>query len=448
MKEQSNTMNYQDAMEYIEKVNVYGSVLGLETTKELLRRLGNPQNQLKFIHVAGTNGKGSVCSYLGTILASGGYLVGRYISPTIMEYRERIQLQKNQSSVLISEDEVAGFMDRIKGVIDNMLWDGLPHPTPFEIETAMAFLYFEKKRCDIVILEVGLGGRKDSTNVITTAVCSVITSISMDHMKVLGDTIEKIAWEKAGIIKKGIPVVTCEQKQEAMKVLWEESEKNHSPIYSMSLDEIKNVEYSLKGTVFDYKKDKKLEISLLGENQVENAALAIEAVHVLISLGYSVSDRNIREGLLYTRWPGRFEMIKTKPYIFIDGAHNEDGARSLSKSIEIYFTNRRIIYIMGVLADKDYHSILKHTASFADTIITITPDNPRALSSHKLAKAALSCCDHVIDGETVKKAVDIGLKLARPEDVILVFGSLSFLGDIYRTLELPGYVGIRKDLDE
>lgn len=433
MKEQKNNpMTYQEAIKYIDKVNVYGSVLGLLNTKELLKRLGNPQDQLKFIHVAGTNGKGSVCSYLGSILANAGYMVGRYISPTILEYRERIQLQRKQTNTFISEEEVGCFIGRIKNVIEGMVREGLPHPTPFEIETAMAFLYFVEKQCDIVVLEVGLGGRKDSTNVITTTICSVITSISMDHMKMLGDTIEKIAYEKAGIIKENVPVVTYEQKEEARKVIEEESKKKHSKVYSMSLDEIQTVEYSFQGTTFDYREDKNLEIHLLGENQVKNAALAIEVIHVLIDLGYSISKKDMREGLFLTKWPGRFEMIKEKPWFFIDGAHNKDGARSLRKSIEIYFTNKRIIYIMGVLADKDYHSILKDTAPYADTIITLTPKNPRALSSDKLAKAARNYCSHVIDGKTVKDAVNIGIKLAKQEDVILAFGSLSFLGDIYR----------------
>ncbi|ROR28156.1 dihydrofolate synthase/folylpolyglutamate synthase [Mobilisporobacter senegalensis] len=435
MREQKNKMSYRDAMEYMSTVNIYGSVLGLDNTKELLRRLGNPQDQLKFVHVAGTNGKGSVCAYIGTILAKAGYLVGRYISPTILEYRERIQTGQNQSTVFISEEEVGDLIGRIKEVADSMVEEGMPHPTPFEIETAMAFLYYVEKKCDIVILEVGLGGREDSTNVISTTVCSVITSISLDHMQILGDTLTKIAYEKAGIIKYKIPVVSYAQESEAMEVIKEVSEQNHSELTCMSLEAIENVEHTFHGITFDYKEYKKLEIKLLGENQVKNAALAIEAISVLAGLGYRIKEADIRTGLLLTRWPGRFEMIKTEPYFFVDGAHNEDGAKSLRKSIEIYFTNKRIIYIMGVLADKDYHSVLRHTAPYADTIITITPDSSRALSSKELTKAALEYCKNVIDGETIGNAIDIAMELVKKEDVILAFGSLSFLGEIYRHIE-------------
>lgn len=428
----NNSMSFEDAMKYMSKVNVYGSVLGLDNTRELLRRLGNPQNELKFIHVAGTNGKGSVCAYIGTILAEAGYLVGRYISPTIIEYRERIQLRKNHITTYISEEEVGKYIGRMKEVIDGMLGEGLPHPTPFEIETAMSFLYYTEKQCDIVVLEVGLGGRLDSTNVITTAICSVLTSISMDHMQILGDSLEKIAYEKAGIIKKNIPVISYEQDMKVMNVIQEECSKNQSKLTYMSLDSIKNENHSFYGITFDYKKYKGLKLKLLGENQVKNAALAIEVINELVNLGYHIKEADLRNGLLLTRWPGRFEMLCKQPYLFVDGAHNEDAARSLRKSIEIYFTNKRIIYIIGVLADKDYHSVLRHTAKYADTVITLTPDNPRALTSEDLAKTVKEYCTNVIDGKTTENAIKIAMELADIEDVILAFGSLSFLGDIYR----------------
>lgn len=438
----NDTMSYLDAMKYMSQVNIYGSVLGLDNTKELLRRLGNPQDQLKFTHVAGTNGKGSVCAYISTILAESGYLVGRYISPTIIEYRERIQLHRKHLTTYINEDEVGMYVGRIKEVIDGMVNEGLPHPTPFEIETAMAFLYYVENQCDIVVLEVGLGGRLDSTNIINTTECAVLTSISMDHMEALGDTLEKIAYEKAGIIKHHIPVVSYEQDSEAMAVIQEECSKNQSKLTCMSLDSIENVEHSFHGITFDYKEYKELHLKLLGENQVKNAALAIEVINVLVCFGYHVEETDLRNGLFLTRWPGRFQMIHKEPYLFVDGAHNEDAAKSLRKSIEIYFTNKRIIYIMGVLADKDYLSVLRHTASYADTIITLTPNNPRALSSKELAKVAKDYCNKVIDGETPDHATQIAMELANKEDIILALGSLSFLGEIYKHVETMG-----KDID-
>lgn len=428
----NDVMSYEEAMDYMSHVNQYGSVLGLSNTRELLRRLGNPQEQLKFIHIAGTNGKGSVSAYISTILSVSGYLVGRYLSPTIFEYRERIQLADKEAPTYISEVEVGRYIGRIKSVIEDMVREGLPHPTPFEIETAMAFLYFLEKSCEIVVLEVGLGGRQDSTNVIHTTVCAVLTSISMDHMQILGDTLGKIAYEKAGIIKKDTMVVTYEQEKEAMDIINEVCEKEHATLQCVESKEIINSKHSFKGITFDYKEFSNLEVKLLGEHQVKNASLAIEIASVLIKLGYSIKEEDIRNGLLLTKWPGRFEMIHNDPIFFVDGAHNEDAAISLSKSIEIYFTNKKIIYIMGVLADKDYQSVLRNTASYADTIITITPDNPRALSSKELANTAEQYCDKVIDGKTIERGIQIAMELAHKNDVILAFGSLSYLGDIIR----------------
>lgn len=424
-------MDFKEAMKYMKEVEQYGSVLGLDNTAELLKRLDNPQDRLKFIHVAGTNGKGSVSAYLSNILTEAGYLAGRYVSPVIFHYCERIQIcEKNGSTAYIQEEEAAGYIGRIKNVIDQMTLEGMPHPTPFEIETAMAFLYFTDKKCDIVVLEVGMGGRLDSTNVVNTVVCSVITSISMDHMQILGESLSQIAYEKAGIIKYEVPVVSYEQRTEAMEVIKKEAERKNAVLTVMSLEQILNVNHSFEEITFDYAGFKDLKLRQLGENQVKNAALAIETVIVLNQQGYNLSEAEIRNGLKITRWPGRFELIHKHPFLFIDGAHNEDAARSLAESIDIYFTDQNILFIMGVFADKDYRSILRETASRAECIITITPPSARALPSMDLADAARQYCENVIDGGTIENAVAIAMTLAKKEDIILAFGSLSFLGSL------------------
>lgn len=428
-------MKYEEAMEYMQEVNQYGSVLGLENTKELLLRLGNPQNDLKFIHIAGTNGKGSTGAYIGTILAQCGYLVGRYISPTIFEYCERIQQMRGDQVQYISKEAVGEYLSKIREVIAKMQKDGCPHPTAFEVETAMAFLYFRQIQCDVVVLEVGMGGRLDSTNVIATVILSVLTSISMDHMQYLGTSLEEIAYEKAGIIKPGIPVVSYDQPEEAERVIKKVCREKGCTCTFMDSMQIQNALHSFTGITFDYKEQKNLQVTLLGENQVKNTALALEAVKVLVELGYQITEEFVRLGLRKTKWPGRFSLLHQHPYVFVDGAHNVDAAVSLRTSVELYFTNRKIIYIMGVLADKEYREILKITAPYADKIFTITPDSPRALPSAALKRAAEEYHDKVQDGRHITQALELALNEAGTEDVILAFGSLTFLGEIYRYFE-------------
>ncbi|HWT26550.1 MAG TPA: folylpolyglutamate synthase/dihydrofolate synthase family protein [Mobilitalea sp.] len=459
-------MIYEEAREFIQNSNRYGIVPGLETITELLNRLGNPQESLKIIHVAGTNGKGSTSSFLASILAAAGYRVGRYISPAVFSYRERIQINN-----LLTDDEFPdkvrlnkendklpgscsigieyitrqGICDaivRIKPVCEAMVSEGFAHPTSFEIETAMMFMYLLQEQVDFAVVEVGMGGRLDATNVIKHPVCSVITSISMDHMQYLGDTIDKIAREKAGIIKSGVPVVTCRQEPKVIKVFDEVSKRNGASLYISDYEQISEVRYSPEETDFTLTQAgiaKQYKIKLLGEYQVSNAVLAVRATQVMNDFGYKIDEAAIRTGLTLTKWSGRFEIVAREPYLIIDGAHNADAALTLRNSIQLYFTNRRIIFIIGVLADKDYRSILNITSPLADKIITLTPDSSRALSSDKLAEVARSYCSEVIDAGSVDNAVRIAYQEASVEDVIIAFGSLSYLGDLVSAL------GIRKD---
>lgn len=427
-------MKYQDAMKYIEGCSTYGIVPGLETIRELLNRLGNPHQNLKIIHIAGTNGKGSVLAFLSTILQENGYKVGRYISPTIFEYNERFQIQQKP----ISKAEVGRLMEEAAVPSDEMEKEGWNHPTPFEIETAMAFLLFQKKKCDFVILETGMGGRLDATNVIDSSVLSVITSIGMDHMGYLGMTIKEIGQEKAGIIKAGGHIVSADQEDEVKEVLTEKSVKEKTDMLRfVSTDEIRNISYGLNNQSFSYKSNKKMVISLAGTWQVENACLALEGIYALQEMGYRFTEEKIKEGLRKTSWPGRFQVIAKKPYFIVDGAHNYPSAVQLRKSIEFYFTNKKIIYIIGMFRDKEVEKVLEEMCPLASHVITITiPDNQRSLSALELAGAAKKINDMVTAADSLEEAIELSHLLADKASVILAFGSLSYLGRCINVVEM------------
>ena len=377
-------MNYKEARVYLDEVSKYGSVLGLESMRELLHRLGDPQNELKFIHISGTNGKGSVLAYLSTILSGAGYRTGRYISPTLFSYRERIQVDGEY----IEKESLACHVTAIAAAAEDMQKAGLPSPTVFEIETALAFLYFKEKRCDIVTLEVGCGGLLDATNVITTTLMEVIASISMDHTDLLGDTLAKIAAQKAGIIKPDTMVVSAQQKSEAAQVIEDTCKEQHCTLQMVDESKISNVHYGAEGQTFSYKTWENVAISLAGSYQIKNAALALEGVEALRKLGYALSDQQVREGLLHTAWRGRFTTLRRDPTVIIDGAHNPAAALELKESLERYFPGKTLYFVMGMFKDKDYAQVIDLTAPLARHIITVeTPGNPRAMPARELAEA-------------------------------------------------------------
>ncbi|MBP5281345.1 MAG: bifunctional folylpolyglutamate synthase/dihydrofolate synthase [Lachnospiraceae bacterium] len=426
-------MNYRQAMEYVGSIAGQGIVPGLDSIKELCRRLGDPQKAVKWVHVAGTNGKGSTLAYVSTILSKAGYRVGRYVSPTIREYRERIQI----GGKMISQKDLAEGKTLVKEACDGMVEAGLPQPTPFEVETALAFWYFQKKACDLGVLEVGMGGLLDATNIIEGTLVEIIVSIGMDHMKFLGNSLEKIASQKAGIINPGSTVVVMDQKEEVLKVMKKKAEEVGARLVISDASKATKVRYGLEKQSFYYGNYGKLEIPLAGKFQIDNAVLAVNACAEIARLGYKIPEEAIRRGLAETRWDGRLTVIQKKPLFVIDGAHNEDAAEKLSKSIEFYFTNRRIIYIMGVLKDKDYDRIIELTEGFADQIITITPpENPRALPALDLAKEIAKVHPSVTAAESLEDAVEMARLLAGKDDVILAFGSLSYLGKL---MDIVGY---------
>lgn len=432
-------------MEYVESLGAHGIVPGLDSIKELCRRLGNPQNELKFVHIAGTNGKGSVLAYISTVLKCAGYRVGRYLSPVIFEYREKIQVNEKP----ISKAALCEGLEIIKSVCQEMRLEGFLAPTLFEVETALAFWYFQKKGCDIVVLETGMGGAEDATNLITTTITSVISSVGMDHMNYLGKTLDGIAAQKAGIIKEGSPVVVMKQQPIVMDVIEKAAKEKNCPLIVAEGAKagaktgtqaggqiIGGIPRGMERQKFDYDGMKNLEITLAGQFQIDNAVLAVEAVRSLSDKGFAVSEEALRKGLKETKWRGRFEVIRKKPLFIVDGAHNEDAAQKLANSIEFYFTNRRIIYIMGVLKDKEYEKIIKLTHEYADQIITVTPpDNKRALPAYELAKEIALVHPAVTAVDSLEEAVEMSMLLAGSEDVILAFGSLSYLGKLITIAE-------------
>lgn len=425
-------MKYTEAVEYMESLNSYGIVPGLSNIENLCNALDNPQKDLQFVHIAGTNGKGSALAYISTVLKCAGYKVGRYVSPTIFEYRERIQVNGRP----ISQKSLCTWAERIKEACDGLVAAGKKHPTSFEAETALAFAYFKEQGCDIVVMECGMGGRLDATNIIENTLVSVLASISMDHMQYLGKTIEAIATEKAGIIKAGSRVVTVMQEETVLQVIKEKAGEKACQVTVADLAEVKKIRYGLEKQRFDYGVWKNLEITLSGNYQIANALLAIKVLEELTGLGYNISEKALRNGLKETKWPGRFTVVGKKPYFIVDGAHNADAAKKLADSIEFYFTNKRIIFIMGILRDKEYETIIELTHSFADQIITVaTPGNARAMSAYELAAEVAKVHPNVTAADSIEEAVEISYLLAGKEDVIIAFGSLSFMGRMLGILE-------------
>lgn len=426
-------MNYQEAMEYIENCAGYGIMPGLETINELLRRLEHPENSLKFIHIAGTNGKGSTLAFVSEALSTNGYKVGRYVSPTIFEYRERFQIQGKP----ISKAQVARLMTEVSVHADAMSEEGFSHPTPFEIETAMAFLLFAEKNCDFVVLETGMGGMLDATNVVKNTLVAVINTIAMDHSAYLGDTLEKIATHKAGIIKENCVVVSSEQNLEVKNVINKiAKEKKAKKVVFADSTQIKKTKFDLKKTIFTYRNWNNMEISLLGTYQVKNAALALEVLEVLKELGIKLKDAKIREAMYKAVWPARFQMVDKKPYFLVDGAHNPQAAQELRDSIQFYFTNRKIIYIIGVFRDKEYDKVIETTCDLATHIITVAKKgNSRALPAYELAQEIVKVNPMVTVADSIEEAVELAYLLADKETVIIAFGSLAYLGDCIYTVE-------------
>ncbi|GAE87104.1 bifunctional folylpolyglutamate synthase/dihydrofolate synthase [Acetivibrio straminisolvens] len=420
-------MNYEQALEYIHGTYKFGIKLGLDNIRKLLELMDNPHKKLKYVHVAGTNGKGSTVAFISSILKESGYKVGIYTSPYIERFTERIKVNNDE----ISKEDLARITRYVKEKVELMILEGGNHPTEFEIVTAIAFQYFYEKNCDIVVLEVGLGGRFDSTNIIDAPLTAVITTISYDHMAQLGDTLDKIAFEKAGIIKDGTDVVLYPQVPEAGRVFEDICRKKDARLHRMSFESINMKNVSIEGQEFDYGRFKSLKIGLLGEHQVKNAVVALEAALILEQKGYDrICEDSIRKGLAFAKWPGRLEILRKEPIFLIDGTHNLEGAQTLSRFLKTYFPCKKIVFIMGVLKDKDYKSIIEVCAPLAEDIITVTPNNDRGLPAKELAQSLEGYCKNVLISDTIVNAVEKSLKITPKDGLICAFGSLYYIGEV------------------
>ncbi|MFQ9514866.1 MAG: bifunctional folylpolyglutamate synthase/dihydrofolate synthase [Eubacterium sp.] len=422
-------MDYKEAKDYLNKVNKFGSVLGLDSIRNLLLRLGNPHMDLKAVHVAGTNGKGSTITFLQSILMEAGYKVGRYSSPAVFDDREIIRINDDY----IDKGSLADIITVIKEKCNEMVNEGMAHPTPFEIETAMAFLYFKEKKCDIVLVECGMGGETDATNVFDKVLCSVITTISLDHMQFLGNTIKQITGVKAGIIKENCPVVMSYQSKEAMDVVQAAATVKKSLFCETK--EPYHIKIENYKTYFEYRASNNseyhIELSTMGTYQIVNSTTAIETALILEKQGF-VLEEYIECGLEKAFWSGRLEIVSQVPFMVIDGAHNPGAVKELKQSIDLYFTNKRITFIMGVLADKDFSSEAEIIAGCAEKIITVTPDHARALDGKQLAETLRTYNDNVQCAHSIEEAVQLakGTIDDNVSDMILAFGSLSYLGKL------------------
>ena len=408
----------------------FGSVLGLERMNTLLEKLGNPQDELKVIHVAGTNGKGSICRYVYEVLQAGGYKTGLYTSPFLEVFNERIEFDGQY----ISDADLEIYTDKVIDAAKQMVEEGLESPTEFEIVTAIAFLYFAEKKADYVVLEVGLGGSGDSTNVVKKPLACIIASISLDHTDRLGNTIESIAREKAGIIKEGCPVISSTNDPAAREVIKARCEELHADFYDTSKTAVKVLQEELEGTqlsgeilghhIF-------LSIGMLGKHQVQNAVAAMTALKLLEKEGkVELKDGALIRGMHKAKQIGRFEIMETEPYVILDGAHNPDGSRALRQAMEKYFPGKKILMVTGILADKDIDEVFENFTAITSDFVVTEPDNPRKMHVADLAAQISAKGGNCTIKEKPAEAVAYAKSLYGDYDVILFTGSLYLIGEI------------------
>lgn len=432
-------MDYQEALDYIHGTLRFGSRPGLGCIRELLGRMGNPQNGLRFVHVAGTNGKGSICAATASVLRRAGYRTGLYLSPYVEDFCERIQVD--------GEPIPHGELARLTGEIRPLAEEGGPagdggadagrrHPTEFELITAVALRYFRQQRCDVVVLEVGLGGRLDATNVIATPLVSVIASISYDHTRILGGTLAAIAGEKSGIIKPGGFTVTSPgQDPEALSVIMEHCARVGNPLIIPNPAGARLLAEGIDGTRLVYR-GTRLFIPLCGRHQIANFLTAYETLDVLRAhRGFSIPEETLTRGFAAVKFPARMEILHRKPLVILDGAHNPAGAAALADSIDRYLAGRPLTMIAGVLRDKDYRRILPQLARRAARFIAVRPDSPRALPPEETCREAAAFCSAAVWYEDYGEALRDALVHTPPTGVMVVCGSLYLAGPMRRIIQ-------------
>lgn len=419
-------MTYEQAVEKIHSLLTFGSRPGLDRMRIFLEKLGNPQDKLQYIHIAGTNGKGSVCAVLSAVLAEAGYKTGLFISPYITDFRERIQIN-NQ---MISKEILADAVEKTFPIIEKLREDGVII-TEFEYVNALQFYIHANERCDLVVLETGMGGLLDCTNTILPPLCSVITTIGLDHTAILGSTIEEIAWQKCGIIKSGSVAVTSRQTEGVMSVIECTCKSRNVPLFKSEGAEIKVISESLESTVFEYDGEE-LELHLVGEHQLENAKTALTALKTLCDSGkINVSKKALKSGVAKAVNPARLELMRKNPVVLLDGAHNPNGIEALSNAVKKYLPNQKRLCLMGMLADKDSAGSIKLLEGLFEEVITVTVDNPRTLTAQELAEKCRQHFPVVTAFDDNKKALDYALKKAEKEKIPLVIcGSLYLAGEL------------------
>ena len=414
-------MTVDEALSYIHSVSWMGSRPGLGRTQELLKRLGNPEKQTKYVHIAGTNGKGSTAAMTASILQKAGYRVGLYTSPFINKFHERMQV----NGEMISDEDLIRTTEYVMPHAEAMA----EHPTEFELVSCVAFQYFAWQKCDVVVLEVGMGGELDSTNVIETPLVSVITNIGLDHTEVLGDTLEKIASAKAGIIKGGHTVI-YRAGQSVEKVFEDKCAATSSILHKADFDSIRSKSHGLEGQVFDACGYEDIHLPLLGAHQMRNCAVVLTVIDALRQQGYEISRENVYEGLESVSWPGRFELLRREPLFLVDGGHNPQCIEALADNIRDYLAGRTLTVLTGVLADKDYHCMYKNIAPYVTRFVTVTPDSPRAMSAEDLKTYLSQFGKPITACGSVKEGVALAIQQAGKDGVVLAYGSLYMVGDI------------------
>ena len=419
-------MNITEAIQYIHSFFWKGSIPGLSRTQELLRRLGNPEKKLKFVHIAGTNGKGSTAAMTASILQKAGYRVGLYTSPYIYRFNERIQV----NGVQIADEDVASVTEYVKQYAEAME----EKPTEFELVTAIGFEYFARQNCDIVVLEVGMGGALDSTNVIDTPEVAVITNIGLDHTDYLGDTVEKIAETKAGIFKQDGHAVVYRSTAGVEEVFERVCAQRNVSLKKADFESLVQRSHNLEGQVFDCGNRKELFLPLLGDHQLHNASVVLSIADTLMENGWNITEQNIRDGIRDVSWPGRFDIVSREPLFIIDGGHNPQCIDALVTNIQDYLKDRKIIALTGVLADKDYGEMYRPMLPYIQEFVCITPPNPRKLDAAELAEHLRRVGAVATPCETIAGGVQLAIEKAGKNGVVLCFGSLYTIGDIRNAL--------------
>ncbi|MCI2000350.1 MAG: bifunctional folylpolyglutamate synthase/dihydrofolate synthase [Clostridia bacterium] len=426
-------MNYTESLEYLNKLyGMLGYDLGLGRVEALMKSMGNPQDKAKIVHVAGTNGKGSICSMMTSILIASGYKVGTYTSPHLEKYNERITVNNKQ----ISEEDFAKHMTLVKNKCAEIANEGVSQPTVFEVVTAAAFNYFAEKQVDYIVLEVGMGGRCDATNVIKKPEVSVIASISMDHMEYLGDTLAKIAYEKGGIVKENCPTVLISENKEVYDTIKQICKQKNSKLYYLSETGAKAVKQDIAGTVFDVKNEyldyKNIKISLLGEYQLMNATETLLACKAMNDNGAKLSEKAVFDGLADAKWKGRMEIVEKEPFVLLDGAHNIDGITMLSKSLKKYFSDKQITLLIGILGDKEYKKMLEVIIPLASKVVFTEPHSNRKWHVEAVEGLVKKYDVEVHIEKDISKAYTLAKSITDKKNVVVCAGSLYLIGELYK----------------